>query len=129
MKPVVQVTNVLVLRAPAIGMARPRGRVGAIPAKMVVIGGPGEARTILACSTCALTAILLLPITATNLYRFWMSMSVIKITIQQLLPDCYNSNGFWWASPSRVILVTEHDCFIHFEERPLDHRLGQSVPL
>ena len=41
MKPVVQVTNVLVLRAPAIGMARPRGRVGAIPAKMVVIGGVG----------------------------------------------------------------------------------------
>src|SRR5262245_30932600 len=23
-----------------------------------------------------------------------MPMSVIKITIQQLLPDCYNSNGF-----------------------------------
>jgi hypothetical protein len=38
MKPVVQVTNVLVLRAPAMGMARPRGRVGATPAKMVVIG-------------------------------------------------------------------------------------------
>ena len=53
MKPVVQVTNVFVLRAPARGMARPRGRVGAIPAKMVVIGGPGEARTILAYSTHA----------------------------------------------------------------------------
>jgi hypothetical protein len=68
MKPVVQVTNVLILRAPAMGMARPRGRVGAIPAKMVVIGGPGEARTILAAQLAGLlTAILLLPITATDL--------------------------------------------------------------
>src|SRR5262245_49100081 len=106
------------------------GRVGAIPAKMVVIGGgPGEARTILACSTCA-TSNCNSPLAnyATDLYRFWMSMSVIKITIQQLLPDCYNSNGFWWASPSRVI-PTEHDGFIRFDERPLDHRLRQSVPL
>jgi hypothetical protein len=26
-------------------------------------------------------------------------------------------------------LLIEHDGLIHFEERPLDHRLGQSVPL
>src|SRR5262249_24575361 len=26
-------------------------------------------------------------------------------------------------------LLTEHDYFIHFDERPLDHRLRQSVPL
>src|SRR5262249_9657560 len=32
------------------------------------------------------------------------------------------------APPSRVI-PTEHDGLIHFEERPLDHRLRQSVPL
>jgi len=36
------------------------------------------------------------------------------------------------APPSRVIpvsLLTEHDGLIRFEERPIDHRLGQSVPL
>src|SRR5215831_19715663 len=36
------------------------------------------------------------------------------------------------APPSRVIpvsLLTEHDSFIHFDERPLHHRLPQSVPL
>src|SRR6516225_3364257 len=36
------------------------------------------------------------------------------------------------APPSRVIpvsLLIEHDCFIHFDERLLDHRLRQSVPL
>src|SRR5262245_58100352 len=36
------------------------------------------------------------------------------------------------APPSRVIpvsLLTEHDSFIHFDERPLGHRLRQSVPL
>jgi len=27
------------------------------------------------------------------------------------------------GKPSRVIPVTEHDCFIHFDERPLGHRL------
>src|SRR5262245_12343726 len=32
------------------------------------------------------------------------------------------------APPSRVI-PTAHDCFIHFDERPLDYRLRQSVPL
>jgi hypothetical protein len=26
-------------------------------------------------------------------------------------------------------LLTEHDGLIHFDERPLDHRLRQSVPL
>ena len=26
-------------------------------------------------------------------------------------------------------LLTEHDCFIHFDEHPLDYRLRQSVPL
>ena len=44
-------------------------------------------------------------------------MSVIKITIQQLLPDCYNSNGFWWR----------HDCFTHLDEHLLDHRLWQPI--
>src|SRR6516164_8291557 len=36
------------------------------------------------------------------------------------------------APPSRVIpvsLLIEHDGFIHFDERLLDHRLRQSVPL
>ena len=36
------------------------------------------------------------------------------------------------APSSRVIpvsLLIEHDGFIHFDERPLDHWLGQSVPL
>src|SRR5215471_5741490 len=36
------------------------------------------------------------------------------------------------APPSRVIrvsLLIEHDGLIHFDERPLDHRLRQSVPL
>src|SRR5262245_57530231 len=31
------------------------------------------------------------------------------------------------ASPSGVIPVTEHDCFIHFNERLLDHRLRQPI--
>jgi hypothetical protein len=89
MKPVVQVTNVLVLRAPAMGMARPRGRVGATPAKMVVIGGgrgrPGPSWP--AQLARLLTAILLLPITATEESdtASWMPMSVIKITIQQIV--------------------------------------------
>jgi hypothetical protein len=31
------------------------------------------------------------------------------------------------ASPSEVIPVTEHDCFIHFDEHLLDHRLWQPI--
>jgi len=29
------------------------------------------------------------------------------------------------ASPSGVIPVTEHDCFIHFAERLFDHRYSE----
>src|SRR5215813_4201897 len=34
-----------------------------------------------------------------------MPMSVIKLTIQELLPDCYNSNGF-----VQSVLTPEGDC-------------------
>src|SRR5262245_42779524 len=49
---------------------------------------------------------------------------------------CRSSTSFarsqeGWINHGRGIrpLLTEHDCFIHFDERPLDHRLRQSVPL
>src|SRR5262249_31077406 len=50
---VIQVTKVLVLRAPAnVGMARPGGRSGPSPPRWFVIGGAGEGRNHLgyACS-------------------------------------------------------------------------------
>jgi hypothetical protein len=54
----------------------------------------------------------------------WMSKTYLK-------SDHFNGGG---SSPIVVLqkpssLLIEHDGLIHFEERPLDRRLRQSVPL